>query len=182
MKRFWLVLISLLVVGCTAAGQNPKTGGRPILRENPTVVVLDPTPATTDPDAVPFTAQSIRIAWREGAFDPQVGVYRNKKELNAALVSERSEDGGPIDSALSEYDDPFFLVQELIVVRMESGSGSNRFAADDVQRTDGGITVTVNAFVPEVGTSDMAGWLLLIAVPAGTCETIPLVELQSVSV
>ena len=171
-----------MVVGCTAAGQNPKTGGRPILRENPTVVVLDPTPATTDPDAVPFTAQSIRIAWREGAFDPQVGVYRNKKELNAALASERSEDGGPIDSALSEYDDPFFLVQELIVVRMESGSGSNRFAADDVQRTDGGITVTVSAFVPEVGTSDMAGWLLLIAVPAGTCETIPLVELQSVSV
>lgn len=59
--------------------------------------------------------------------------------------------------ALKEaYDEEFFRTRRLLCVVVESGSGSNRYEIADVFR-DG---VRVSMYVPEIGTADMAAWLL----------------------
>lgn len=59
--------------------------------------------------------------------------------------------------ALKEaYDEEFFRTRRLLCVVVESGSGSNRYEIADVFR-DG---VRVSMYAPEIGTADMAAWLL----------------------
>lgn len=59
--------------------------------------------------------------------------------------------------ALKEaYDEEFFRTRRLLCVVVESVSGSNRYEIADVFR-DG---VRVSMYAPEIGTADMAAWLL----------------------
>lgn len=65
--------------------------------------------------------------------------------------------------ALQEtYTEEFFQTRRLLCVVIESGSGSNRFAfADQGLLRD---SVTIVEQIPEVGTCDMAAWLLVAEV------------------
>lgn len=54
------------------------------------------------------------------------------------------------------YNEEFFRTRRLLCVVVESGGGSNRYEIADVFR-DG---VRVSMYAPEIGTADMAAWLL----------------------
>ncbi len=174
MKRMLIVsLLALLLLACAVPEVTPKTGGRPILSEEVTLVVLDPTPSLSGAAAVPFTAGSVRVGWYDGVDADPVTVLKSVRDLTEALRFERPEsDEAALDSYFESYDDAFFAENELILVRVSAPSGSNRYEISGIERDAGGVTVTVTEHVPEVGTSDMAAWLLFAAVPAGTCTSV----------
>ena len=65
-----------------------------------------------------------------------------------------------LDALEKTYTKDFFRNGHLLCVVVESGSGSNRFELHSLTRN----TVTVQMHVPEVGTCDMAAWLLVAEV------------------
>ena len=65
--------------------------------------------------------------------------------------------------AVSNYGNDFFAGYSLLCVYMVSGSGSSRFGVRDVQNKGTTLNVLVEQTnYPEVGTDDMAGWLLIV--------------------
>lgn len=61
---------------------------------------------------------------------------------------------------IETYTEDYFKTHRLLCVVVESGSGSNRYELHSLTRD----TVTVLAHIPEVGTCDMAAWLLMAEV------------------
>ena len=70
---------------------------------------------------------------------------------------------GEFLNACSKYDDTFFASKNLLIIYRAEGSGSVRHElAGIAKRADGKWKVVVNRICPEVGTCDMAAWLILI--------------------
>ena len=66
----------------------------------------------------------------------------------------------------SKYDEVFFAENTLMLVYVEASSGSYRYGVDSVYHTDGNFCIHVKQTNnPEVGTCDMAGWFITVAVP-----------------
>lgn len=120
---------------------------------------------------VPFTADAVRIGWSEDVAGMEVGVILDDDALanwlsaNAGLSRDMGLSFTPISDTFAPYDAVFFADQALLIVPVEAGSGSMRFSVAGVQADETGATVTIRRKVPEVGTSDMAAWLLLVSVP-----------------
>lgn len=101
--------------------------------------------------------QAIRVSY--GATPaPGALVIGSVGELKAYLAQFGSVPG--MDGLLRTYTAGFFAGHRLLCVVVESGSGSIRFEIDGLQRD----TVLVKAIVPEIGTDDMAAWLLVAEV------------------
>lgn len=61
------------------------------------------------------------------------------------------------------YDDAFFSEKNLIIVRLDTGSGSNRYKVTGVENDENGdLSVSVDEIHPQMGTADMASWVILI--------------------
>ena len=72
-------------------------------------------------------------------------------------------EGNPVPNESLEqlkeaYTDEYFSDRCLVAVVVESGSGSTRYEVLAVSHD----TVSIRAIVPEVGTADMAAWLIVI--------------------
>lgn len=67
-----------------------------------------------------------------------------------------------LEALRQTYTEEFFQTRRLLCVVVESGSGSNRYeiASQGLSRDH----VTITARIPEVGTCDMAAWLLVAEV------------------
>lgn len=67
-----------------------------------------------------------------------------------------------LEALLNTYTEEFFQTCRLLCVLVESGSGSNRyeFAPQGLYRD----SITILEHIPEVGTCDMAAWLLVAEV------------------
>lgn len=110
--------------------------------------------------------KTVRIVWRAGLSKlPQGQVVCSRTKLEDALAGETLCDGG---EAITVYDDGYFEEHELVLVLMESGSGSVSHQVMDVLTSPSGVTVTVHRMAPEICTADMAAWLMLVDLPAGT--------------
>ena len=69
------------------------------------------------------------------------------------------------NEAVSEYDDSYFANHSLILAYVTAGSGSLRFDIRDVCHDDSSICLNVmQTNHQEVGTDDMAGWLVMAEV------------------
>lgn len=122
-------------------------------------------------EGIPFDAQSVRILWREGLCElPQIQVIRDREELSAALQNEEGYESSAdlLDELADSCSDAFFAEQELLLLRLEEGSGSISHEVRAVEQGPEGVTVSVRRQVPEICTADMAAWLLFIRVPRGT--------------
>ena len=65
--------------------------------------------------------------------------------------------------ACDKYNEAYFEKQILVMVLLEEGSGSNRHNVDNVKLgSDGKLYISIRSIIPEVGTSDMAAWHILI--------------------
>jgi hypothetical protein len=75
-------------------------------------------------------------------------------------LTHRGVDTSKLD--LSAFDGAFFANNRLVVIPRRTNSGSVRFSAR-IDRTDDGVKITPVGTMPEVGTADMADWLVLVA-------------------
>ena len=97
--------------------------------------------------------------------DPGAVIIGSTESLEKYLARFGSNafdgEGNPVPNEKLEtlkevYNEEFFRTRRLLCVVVESGSGSNRYEIADVLRD----SVLVSMYSPEIGTCDMATWLL----------------------
>lgn len=127
----------------------------------------------SEPNLYRFENQQIIRVHYGATPDPGAVVIGSADSLKAYLASfgslafDGENNSVPIAAleALCEtYTEEFFRTRRLLCVVVESGSGSNRYeiAPQGLTRD----TVAVKVTVPEIGTCDMAAWLLVAEVDA----------------
>ena len=87
-------------------------------------------------------------------------VAENPQNLRGQLTQRGLN---PEKLELSHFDDAFFEDFVLAVIPRTSSSGSVRFQHRIAVRQDR-VVITVDAQVPEIGTCDMADWLVMVPV------------------
>ncbi|MDR0916133.1 MAG: DUF4362 domain-containing protein [Oscillospiraceae bacterium] len=94
-------------------------------------------------------------------FDDAFALTEFVRDFSAQVV------GGALDDIdiFAQYGDAFFADNTLLVLYIEEASGSNRQLIRDVTIMNGLLTVRVDRITPNIGTDDMAAWIVLIEVP-----------------
>lgn len=89
-----------------------------------------------------------------------------KKNFGEILSLDSSYDEFPsFEEVTAQYDEAFFEEYALIMAYVTSGSGSNRFESGGYYKNKTDFCFYVRqSNSPEVGTCDMAGWLLTVYV------------------
>lgn len=161
-KTIALILISVLLLSIVGCNRN-----------------------SDDNNSEAFESVIFRVAWTHGgAFfenalnfeklnnkhEKSMPIYRvdTKEELDAFKENYNDQLGiGSDDEELiAKYDDKFFKDNSLLIVYVESGSGSIEYAFDSMSFTKDSVCVHIVATNdPRFGTCDMAGWLITVAVP-----------------
>lgn len=78
-----------------------------------------------------------------------------------------------------DRDEEFFQAHSLLAVYITSGSGSDRFGAKCIRTEGNRLTVGVcSTNAPDIGTDDMAGWLVTVAVPNSTLESFEIIDAE----
>lgn len=171
MKPTWvLLLVSIMLLslpGCLWSSGKPET------------VHIGPSDTTgAEPDAkLEYRVQYIRTngGYEATVLYPSVRIIHSLQELKDYYTTwrevfdlERKEQVysdttiGFLD-ACDQYDEAFFEENYLIFVLLEEGSGSIRHTVRSVTQTeDKLIAISIGREVPEVGTSDMAQWHIVI--------------------
>lgn len=181
MMRHWkqamaMLLAVLLLTGC-ATGNQPDPTTEPtettaVQNETsePTEVSTEfstaPSLGITDPNGEAVEAEQLRLSGYDagwvGKFTARWGSFTlvNSADEVTAIVSALGEMGKNVTMPES-YDEQFFQEYRLVLIPMQSGSGSVRYAAQT--KFDGEtVTVALTAEMPQVGTADMADWLVLV--------------------
>ena len=125
---------------------------------------------------IDFNPQYIRTdGYREDVDYPVVKIIRSVDGLKAYYNASKDKYDlerkdkvysdttiGFLD-ACDKYNEAYFEKQILVMVLLEEGSGSNRHNVDNVKLgSDGKLYISIRSIIPEVGTSDMAAWHILI--------------------
>jgi len=82
-------------------------------------------------------------------------------ELKAASINELDED---LVWRLTgeQYNDAFFAEHFLVLITVSEPSGSNRHELTSITDDNGVLSIHIDRLLPEIGTADMAGWLIVI--------------------
>lgn len=104
----------------------------------------------------------VNSGWKN-AFNNDLGCFALASSLDElqALVG-RSSVLAELD--LSAYGEVFFAKNRLVLIPRSSSSGSARFQAV-VNENNGLLHIMLKGQMPEVGTADMAEWLVLVQLP-----------------
>ena len=97
---------------------------------------------------------------------PRVKVITSRAELDSYIVANKESydfkngcgSSASFNDATAKYDDNWFSSHKLAMVLMSESSGSNRHRVVNV----GGMEITIERIIPNVGTCDMAEWHILI--------------------
>ena len=171
MKRFcliaMLVVFSLLAV--TACGDVDTSPPTP--QEDPGSIADASPPPAVDPAVPPDDLSSItvlynRIDWRDDMEDTTI--VRTVDELNEFYDELKAVNLNELDDDLvwrftdGKYNDNFFTDNFLVLITVSETSGSNRHALSSISEDNDVLKINIDREVPEVGTMDMAGWLIII--------------------
>lgn len=105
-----------------------------------------------------------RVGWSEETM-PEYRLIENRQALDAYLATLPEEDyynaavHAFIDEALTE---DFFEQSQWLVIYLEEGSGSNRHRLTSLEVIEGRLVIEIERDVPEIGTTDMAAWHMII--------------------
>lgn len=172
-----LLSLAVLASGCAPAGPAPKGTQSPTLAATDPSLdwTLSPTIPTDGPGDWSFPESS------QGDFDSVTQVRLSQKPSGwwsgyqngdsyyfTADSPEALKDGlhqrGGMDLSLEKFDEAFFLENRLVVIPRTANSGSVSYFCTFSPK-DGGVELTIGAQSPEYGTTDMADFLLFVAVP-----------------
>ncbi|MFU8793598.1 MAG: hypothetical protein ACNA7K_06185 [Acholeplasmataceae bacterium] len=70
-----------------------------------------------------------------------------------------------LDVLIASYDQTYFEDHMLLFIPMMESSGSIRHQLDDISIRDGELLVRINRIIPQMGTTDMKGWMMVIEYP-----------------
>ena len=103
-------------------------------------------------------------------FDTREDLERFKRTFDGVLSMNACYDEVPsFHDATAKYDKAFFEENTLMLVYVTAYSGSYRFGVNSVSLDGGSFCIYVEQTNdPEVGTQDMAGWFITVAVPDST--------------
>jgi hypothetical protein len=141
--------------------------------------------SSDDINSEAFESVIFRVAWTHGGeffenalnseklnskYAKSMPIYRvdTKEELDTFKESynDRLHIGSDDEELIAKYDDKFFKENSLLIVYVESGSGSIEYAFDSMSFTNDSVCVhIVTTNDPRFGTCDMAGWIITVAVP-----------------
>lgn len=178
-------LFCLLSSGCnseagTVSGEETlpvETNAESAMAEETTVeetemrVTVIPTTAAIIKPLVPATGETNESS-AEGdtlAFDNADG-YRIAYTMNQNSVTYiTSAEGLPVYDieALKAYDEDFFKEKALVLVKETVNSGSTKVGIQSIIKEGSVISVTLSHEGAEIGTTDMATWLLWAEVDRG---------------
>lgn len=78
-------------------------------------------------------------------------------------MNQKYDEVPSFNKATEGYDDAFFENNYLLMIYVTSGSGSLRYGVSGVSIENGELCVHVKLTNnPEIGTCDMAGWLIAV--------------------
>lgn len=103
---------------------------------------------------------------------PLVFVIKDKDQLESYFNEKKdkynmeSDDEGSFSSRISKYDSSFFESNILIALLIEEPSGSIKHEVNSIEEENNTITFGITREVPEIGTTDMAQWHILISMPS----------------
>lgn len=105
-------------------------------------------------------------------FDTLAQLEQFKSDFGDILTMDHGYDEMPaFNDVTSKYDEKFFDENSLMLVYVDSNSGSDRYGVNSVYCADGKFCIHVKKLdSPDVGTCDMAGWFITVAVPNSMIE------------
>ena len=107
-------------------------------------------------DPQQINVQYIRTQYRGGGSSPVIAIISSVNELGDYGIFDIS---GRSTDTLRSYTAGFFADNFLIIIFVQESSGSIRH---DVQSIDEHGIIVINRLIPEIGTSDMAAWNIII--------------------
>ncbi len=147
----------------TQPTQEPaETTKTPILSLNTALPPMDSIPTPAGDAQLSAEFDSFRINYTGELSAPIYSLITDYEHF-AAMIGGKIYDQEQRDSLEAEYDAEFFSTHVLIVVEVEYGSGSISTKLAGADLSDGKINIRLESSKPEVGTCDMAQWLLIIA-------------------
>ena len=145
--------------------QNPE--------ETPDINTETPRPPTGEPEDTlpPGDISSIkilynRIDWRENMDSVTIArsiddLYKISEDL-VVLKSNGSDKYFVSRLTGEQYDEVFFSENFLVLITVSENSGSNRHEVTSIEEDNGVLNIEIERHLPEIGTADMAGWLITI--------------------
>ncbi len=177
-----VLMTAATVSGCTAPQEAQPTLTAPTVpqeptisldKENPMIPVTKPVEGNTE-NVAQLRLYNARPGWIN-AFETDNGAFLLADSVESLLdgLSGRGVDTSKLD--LSAFDDAFFENTRLVVIPRSTNSGSVRFSAR-IDRTADGVKIAPVGTMPEVGTADMADWLVLVTLSKAECTGTVTVE------
>ena len=158
MKQFaaWMLIACLLLAGCQSAGNAqgdlPEATG-----------FTDPLLNAKDPGNKFHQVAAGKLMFQGGG--------RQRIVYDGAVSQVRyitSADQLPDYEVFQKYDGEFFQTHGLVLVTQSVGSGSLQLEIESILVENGVAQVTLKSTLPgDVGTADMATWLVWVEVDAG---------------
>jgi len=169
MKRFYsLVVLVVFSLGMVTACGDAGTSSIP--QEDPGSGADVSPPAAVSPlpqdDISSLKILYNRIDWRDGMEDTTI--VRSVNELDKFYEDLKAVNPNELDDDLvwrftdGQYNDSFFTDNFLVLISVSEISGSNRHAVSSISEDGDILKINIDREVPDVGTADMAGWLIII--------------------
>jgi len=174
MKNFIsMTIVILFTVFCLTACGGTNMIAPPQQNPDLTPDISTPTPPPPAADLLPpdGDVSSIkvlynRIDWRENM--DNASIIRSVDDLHKFSESLEAVRKNGIDEDLiwrltgEQYDDAFFAEHVLVMITVSESSGSNRHELMSITEDNGVLNINIDRLTPEIGTADMAGWLITI--------------------
>ena len=169
MKRFYsLVVLVVFSLGMVTACGDAGTSSIP--QEDPGSSADVSPPAAVSPlpqdDISSLKILYNRIDWRDGMEDTTI--VRSVNELDKFYEDLKAVNPNELDDDLvwrftdGQYNDSFFTDNFLVLISVSEISGSNRHAVSSISEDGDVLIINIDREVPDFGTADMAGWLIII--------------------
>lgn len=165
-KRIIGVSLALLMTAAAVSGCTAQQDAQPTLTDTVpqgTTIPQDrekPMAGNTE-NVAQIRLHNARPGWSNG-FKMDHGMFLVADSVEGLLdgLSSRGVDTSRLD--LSAFDAAFFENNRLVLIPRSTTSGSVRFGAR-IDRTADGVKITPVGTMPEIGTADMADWLVLVS-------------------
>ena len=167
-----LMLFSTLILA--ACGGSAPADTQPTPQESPDAAPDangDTTPPAAAEPVPPGDIRSVkvlynRIDWRENM--DGTSIIRSAEELHRYYDELKAVSMNELDDDLvwrltgEQYNDAFFAENFLVLITVSEPSGSNRHELISITDDNGVLSIHIDRLLPEIGTADMAGWLIVI--------------------
>lgn len=165
-KRIIGVSLALLMTAAAVSGCTAPQDAQPTLTDTvpqgTTIPQAREKPMAGNTENVAqIRLHNVRPGWSNG-FKTDHGMFLVADSVEGLLdgLSSRGVDTSRLD--LSAFDAAFFENNRLVLIPRSTTSGSVRFGAR-IDRTADGVKITPVGTMPEIGTADMADWLVLVS-------------------